>query len=333
MKLLVPLYIYPLRDDSLAREWQEMKDAGDAGVSVVAIANPGSGPGTEGDRGPYSKGMQALRDSGVEVIGYVASGYGRRSEIQVKADIDRYKEWYGEWLSGIFLDEAACVFDDASDGDGAMCARYRGYHQRIRELMGDSATVVMNTGSMITEKALTDALGPDVVWNVLENSRSSLEKDFGKVATTFTPITKKVTATTKKKKTWKMMLGCGGDANAVEGPKVVEGTPPAAPPHVQGRAGFMVHGAARMSYEEICHWVNQLEDGGWSHVYMTDKIYDPDSDNPAHHNPWDAVPTYWADLAKAVGEISGAVRRDFDDGKIPPTTAGSSSSSKAAVSS
>lgn len=44
-----------------------MKDAGDAGVSVVAIANPGSGPGTEGDRGPYSKGMQALRDSGVEV--------------------------------------------------------------------------------------------------------------------------------------------------------------------------------------------------------------------------------------------------------------------------
>ncbi|CAN0351989.1 unnamed protein product [Ectocarpus sp. 6 AP-2014] len=59
----------------------------------------------------------------------------------------------------------------------------------------------------------------------------------------------------------------------------------------------------------------------------------PGLDNPAHHNPWDAVPTYWADLAKAVGEISGAVRRDFDDGKIPPTTAGSSSSSKAAVSS
>lgn len=52
--------------------------------------------------------------------------------------------------------------------------------------------------------------------------------------------------------------------------------------------------------QEICHWVNQLEDGGWSHVYMTDKIYDPDSDIPAHHNPWDVVPTYWADLAKAV---------------------------------
>lgn len=51
------------------------------------------------------------------------------------------QEWYGEWLSGIFLDEAACVFDDASDGDGGMCTRYRGYHQRIRELMGESATV------------------------------------------------------------------------------------------------------------------------------------------------------------------------------------------------
>lgn len=52
--------------------------------------------------------------------------------------------------------------------------------------------------------------------------------------------------------------------------------------------------------QEICHWVNQLEDGGWSHIYMTDKIYDPNSANPAHHNPWDAIPTYWADLAKAV---------------------------------
>lgn len=107
----------------------------------------------------------------------------------------------------------------------------------------------MNTGSMITEKSLTDALGRDVVWNVLENSRSSLERDFGKVATTFTPITKKAPPSTKKKKTWKMMLGCGGDSSAVEGPKVVEGTPPAAPPHVQARAGFMVHGAARLSYE------------------------------------------------------------------------------------
>ena len=44
-----------------------MIDAQQAGVPVVAVANPGSGPGTEGDRPSYEKGMKALRDAGVEV--------------------------------------------------------------------------------------------------------------------------------------------------------------------------------------------------------------------------------------------------------------------------
>lgn len=44
-----------------------MKEAREAGVPVVAIANPGSGPGTEGDRSSYEKGMKALHDCGVEV--------------------------------------------------------------------------------------------------------------------------------------------------------------------------------------------------------------------------------------------------------------------------
>lgn len=44
-----------------------MKEAQEAGIPVVAIANPGSGPGTDGDRSSYEMGMQALCDSGVEV--------------------------------------------------------------------------------------------------------------------------------------------------------------------------------------------------------------------------------------------------------------------------
>lgn len=44
-----------------------MKDAHEGGVPIIAVANPGSGPGTEGDRSSYEKGMQALKDSGVEV--------------------------------------------------------------------------------------------------------------------------------------------------------------------------------------------------------------------------------------------------------------------------
>lgn len=42
-------------------------DAQQVGVPVVAAVNPGSGPGTEGDRPSYERGMKALRDCGVEV--------------------------------------------------------------------------------------------------------------------------------------------------------------------------------------------------------------------------------------------------------------------------
>ena len=49
--------------------------------------------------------------------------------------------------------------------------------------------------------------------------------------------------------------------------------------------------------------MNQLQDGGWSHAYLTDKIFDPTSCNTALHNPWDAVPTYWSNLVKAVRAV------------------------------
>lgn len=53
----------------VALEWQAIKEARDSGVPVVAVANPGSGPGNDADRPSYELGMQALRDSGVEARG------------------------------------------------------------------------------------------------------------------------------------------------------------------------------------------------------------------------------------------------------------------------
>ncbi|CAM9307211.1 unnamed protein product [Pylaiella littoralis] len=306
-----------------AREWQQMKEAAEAGVSVVAIANPGSGPGTEGDRSSYEKGMEALRNGGVEVIGYVASGYGTRSEGEVKADIDRYKEWYGRWLSGIFVDESVGVADD-NDGDRAMCSRYKGYREHVQKQLGESATVVMNSGMMQTEAALTNDVGAGVVWNVLENNRAAMEKDFGSVAKTFTVVKKKEAKKGGGWKVWKSLGGGGGDKKKRRGPPVV-GTPPAAPDQLKGRAAFMVHGCTVESYEEMCHWVNQLREGGWTHVYMTDKVFDPASDNPALHNPWDAVPSYWEDLVKAMVEVCGRCAASM------PPAGDSSTTSKPAV--
>lgn len=88
--------------------------------------------------------------------------------------------------------------------------------------------VVMNTGTVETDEALFETAGDDVIWNVLENSRSYMEKKFGSVPP-FQPG-----------KTEKKPAGGRG---------VVVGTPPAAPEKVRGRAAFLVHGAAKLSPE------------------------------------------------------------------------------------
>lgn len=98
----------------------------------------------------------------------------------------------------------------------------------------------MNTGTIATEATLTNVVGSDVVWNVLENNREYMEKKFGKVTW--------LSAEEKKKK--RGFLGFGGGTGGKNGAGKagnVVGTPPAAPEHVKERAAFMVHGAARLS--------------------------------------------------------------------------------------
>lgn len=125
----------------------------------------------------------------------------------------------------------------------------------------------MNTGMMLTEPALTDGVGGGVIWNVLENSRESMEKEFGKAqlrrkaspaggARQKSPPSS-AAGGKKQSKLFSLaaLLGGGkksrrgGGAGGAKEWKTVVGTPPGAPLHVKGRAGFMVHGATSLSYE------------------------------------------------------------------------------------
>lgn len=51
------------------------------------------------------------------------------------------QEWYGQWVSGIFLDETSYEADEVAEGDRGMCAKYRRYHERIKKQLGPSASV------------------------------------------------------------------------------------------------------------------------------------------------------------------------------------------------
>lgn len=98
VKVLVPLYIYP------GAAWDAVA-AGASSVGTIAIINPNSGPAS-GPDASYVAYMQKLHDAGVEMVGYVYTGYGARDIAAVKADIDVYASQY-PLLSGIFLDEGS----------------------------------------------------------------------------------------------------------------------------------------------------------------------------------------------------------------------------------
>jgi hypothetical protein len=105
----VPLYEYPyLEDQGSMWEGVVRAKASHPAVPFVVTINPWSGPGIWQDPA-YIEGTSQLRKAGIEyVLGYVSTGYARQdsgySMAELKAQIDRYREWYPD-VNGIMLDE------------------------------------------------------------------------------------------------------------------------------------------------------------------------------------------------------------------------------------
>lgn len=98
--LLVPFYTYPDKTWDLLVEARTSHPR----VPIVAIVNPASGPGETPDP-TYVAGIAKLRRSGVTVLGYVATSYGKKDVLRVNEEADRWKAWYR--VDGIFYDEMA----------------------------------------------------------------------------------------------------------------------------------------------------------------------------------------------------------------------------------
>src|SRR3954469_9580727 len=97
--LLVPAYFAPSSGN-----WNQLATAAQR-VPLIAIANIFNGPGNATPRADYVQAMQAVRDAGGQVVGYVYSQYGARAADVVKADMLRWHELYP--LDGFFVDEMA----------------------------------------------------------------------------------------------------------------------------------------------------------------------------------------------------------------------------------
>lgn len=100
----VALYMYP--GSSGGTHWQKVYDVKKAhsSVPIVAAINPSNGPGSYRD-GNIANWVAKLRSAGVIVIGYTPDDYGTRPMWSLKADADKYRNWYG--LDGLFIDEVS----------------------------------------------------------------------------------------------------------------------------------------------------------------------------------------------------------------------------------
>lgn len=81
--------------------WDALIDNAEALAWVVA--NPGSGCGLIFDP-TWELHIGRLESAGVQVIGYVDSGYGSRTPEELERELRTWREWYG--IDGVFLDRA-----------------------------------------------------------------------------------------------------------------------------------------------------------------------------------------------------------------------------------
>jgi hypothetical protein len=116
--ILVPAYFYPTAGGS----WDALNRAADR-VPLVAILNPNNGP-SDSTNSDYAKAVNALRNAGGRVIGYVYSSYAARPLADVEQDIDRYHAFYA--IDGFFIDEMS------NDSTPAHLAYYQALYQYIK---------------------------------------------------------------------------------------------------------------------------------------------------------------------------------------------------------
>jgi len=121
--VLVPLYVYPenVHKNPAYNRVMDVKRQYET-VPVWVILNPASGPGDRVDAN-YTKAIDRLCGAGCVVLGYLTTGYGKRTEAQVRKDIDQWLKAYPR-IQGIFFDEMRYEDTEAAAGYQAALNRY-----------------------------------------------------------------------------------------------------------------------------------------------------------------------------------------------------------------
>ncbi|TWD80175.1 spherulation-specific family 4 protein [Kribbella amoyensis] len=101
LRLAVPWYLHPAENPE---QWAELMRQAQAGRIAFAVVNVANGPGLADDP-YYPGGLDALRQGGVPLHGYVDTDYGARPSAQVLEDISVWKERYD--VEGVMFDRVS----------------------------------------------------------------------------------------------------------------------------------------------------------------------------------------------------------------------------------
>lgn len=136
-RMLIPLYTSPTN-------WGQVISA-NVGQVIDVIINPNNGVGASRQTA-YANGIASLQGNGINVFGYVATGYGARNINAVKSEIDIWQTWYVP--DGIFLDEVWNTDDPVRVGY---------YSELYSYIQAKGLKVILNPGAMTTETYLSIA--------------------------------------------------------------------------------------------------------------------------------------------------------------------------------
>jgi hypothetical protein len=141
--VLVPMYIYPsnIHTNAAYNRLIDVKRRFET-VPIWVILNPASGPGEQVDAN-YTKAIDRLQGAGCMTLAYVTTSYGKRSETDVKKDVDRWPQLYPK-IQGVF-------FDEMRNEDAAPAAAYQASLNTYAHDKGCWPTVA-NPGTDVPER-------------------------------------------------------------------------------------------------------------------------------------------------------------------------------------
>jgi hypothetical protein len=141
VRVLIPAYFYPAGAGRVA--WDRLiASAGRA--PIVVIANPATGPGEQADPN-YREVIERAVGTGLKVIGYVNTDYGRRPRAKAEADVRRWVTLYKK-IQGIFF--------DLQPSSGKQVRYYLELRKVVQEQIPEGL-VVTNPGTLCVEEYIS----------------------------------------------------------------------------------------------------------------------------------------------------------------------------------